>query len=164
MKKILFFCMVFIGVNLFAQDLDGVYFQEFPKRVYFFSAGRFFRTIPKRYMYVYLRNDSTLVYIHTMAGGLGGGISAWKGEYIMKGDSIFTNTFSITFNDFYGTLINGELCFLEQEFKKAKLSDVEEFIEKYGSKLKNSNVCFQDGYALPCDEEHERKSLNRIRY
>jgi len=143
MKKVLFFLILVTSIQLLAQDLDGVYFKKEPKHI---SFSRFCIDVtPKYYVYVYLRKDSTIVYINTI-GALGRGVETLRDKYVIKGDSIF---FKSAFEP--GILTNDKLCITWIELERAKLSDLKQFIKEHGEGLKNRNICFQDGYAVPCD-------------
>ncbi len=138
--------MMVIGTHLFAQDLEGVYFKKVPKHIFFFKLRP--RVIPSHYIYVYLKKDSSMVYINTI-GGLGRTTEVLHDKYVMKGDSIFFDK-----NIDAGILTNDGLCipFWGCELKKTKLSDIERFIKKYEAELKErKNICFQNGYAIPCN-------------
>ena len=143
MKKVLFFCMIFLSANIFAQELDGVYLRKYPNKHIFISKhlriGK-----PARYEYVYLKEDSTIIFISTTAGII-------QDKYRMVGDSIYFEYGKINDLD-PGILKNGKLYIFgwAHGLKKAKLPNVKKYIKDYGNELKRWNICFQNGYAVPC--------------
>ena len=146
MRLLFLCCIMSISTQLFAQELDRVYFKKVPKRIFFnkFSVN----VIPKHYIYVHLNNDCDIIYINTI-GSIGRNIEVIQDNYEMDGDSLF---FSKNFAP--GKLTNDKLyiplaCW---GLKKAKISDVEKFIKEYGCYLKEwKKICFHNGYAMPCE-------------
>ena len=148
MKIFLTCCIMFVSVNVFAQELDGVYFKNYKRHIYIYKAIP--RLSHKRYVYAYLNTENfSMIYIDT-ALRWGGKIQFAQENYRMVGDSIFFKNYREP-----GILKNDKLyipSFAWEQLEKAKLSDVEEFIEKYGDEFRSSNICFQNGYAIPCRE------------
>ena len=145
MKFLILSIMFFVCSCLFSQELEGVYYKYNPKRIVFH--GLIPRTTPKHYIYLYLKKDSSIVYINTI-GALGRGMLVLNDKYIIIGDSIY---FEKNFGS--GILKNDNIYIPIYAFyiKKANLSDVDKFIEKYRDYLISRNICFKNGYAILCD-------------
>jgi len=138
-----------IGTHLFAQDLDGVYFREFPKTILFIGIRPYINQ--KSYVYVYLNEeDSTMIYINTLRLKKAAIVS--RDKYVIKYDNILFErdlfplrlTYNIVMEQ---TILDGWVGWLE----KANFYEVEQFIKEYGVYLKSRNICFQNGYAMLCD-------------
>ena len=145
MKNLCLFFMLIVNSCLLSQEIEGVYYKYFPKRIVFYGLKPIITT--KHHVYIYLRKDSTMIYINTV-GSLGKGMLVLCDNYMVFGDSIF---FEKNFDS--GILKNDNIYIPLYAFylKKANLSEVDRFIKKYRDYLIDRNICFQNGYAILCD-------------